>query len=511
MAQREVDMVDILDEWLSSDQSELVYENITITSEGLEKATSQSPDKRMSSIWQYLQLKDALDSNNVAHIDKKIVFRNVTSGPLVLVNIALRSLFIEHSTIESIRFDSLIVDSLKIENVSLPKGLRIYYSSISEYLRIRATSEASASILKSAIPAYININNSTFDSFIITQVWSHDLNEHLVWRKDTVFWGVQDNPSITIDDFPVHPHDQHAYSEDHHVFNLSSNNFSLMHISKSTLPKHHLRIYSELDKVDIRENTLGAVSISSNAKFSELLIKHNFFTTGLILDKHLAEVLFEIHWPDVDRKLRIGTDTLYYPTSHEVISNISHFEALSKAYSSIHRYYKDIGMLNYMNSTYIRWKDMQLQRYKYIYQTEGGFQKFFQWKLNSLLRVYTSYGTNPAQAIVVSIYLIFGFAVFYFFFPSDWDITSKKKLVSDYRVFIQKNEKGYVKPFFYLLGGFLISLLNAITLSLNSFITLGFGTIPTRGAARYVCVLQGFLGWFLLSIFTVALINQVLG
>ena len=61
-----------------------------------------------------------------------------------------------------------------------------------------------------------------------------------------------------------------------------------------------------------------------------------------------------------------------------------------------------------------------------------------------------------------------------------------------------------------MILGFLISLLNALTLSLNSFVTLGFGNIPTRGLARYICIIQGFIGWFLLSIFTVALINQVL-
>ena len=58
--------------------------------------------------------------------------------------------------------------------------------------------------------------------------------------------------------------------------------------------------------------------------------------------------------------------------------------------------------------------------------------------------------------------------------------------------------------------GFGKSLVNAFTLSLNSFVTLGFGTIPTSGLARYVCILQGFLGWFLLSIFTASLINQVM-
>jgi hypothetical protein len=45
---------------------------------------------------------------------------------------------------------------------------------------------------------------------------------------------------------------------------------------------------------------------------------------------------------------------------------------------------------------------------------------------------------------------------------------------------------------------------------MNAFITLGFGSIPTTGLPRYVCVFQGVLGWFLLSLFTVALLNQVL-
>jgi hypothetical protein len=102
------------------------------------------------------------------------------------------------------------------------------------------------------------------------------------------------------------------------------------------------------------------------------------------------------------------------------------------------------------------------------------------------------------------------FSIFYFFFPSEWDTKSKGQLILDYKVFAEKNEQGYFKPFLRLSVGFFISLINAITLSLNSFVTLGFGTIPTSGLARYVCILQGFIGWFLLSIFTASLINQVM-
>ncbi len=62
----------------------------------------------------------------------------------------------------------------------------------------------------------------------------------------------------------------------------------------------------------------------------------------------------------------------------------------------------------------------------------------------------------------------------------------------------------------YLLYILIIRCLNAITLSLNAFSTLGFGEIPTRGLARYVTIIQGFIGWFLLSIFLVSLIGQIL-
>lgn len=57
--------------------------------------------------------------------------------------------------------------------------------------------------------------------------------------------------------------------------------------------------------------------------------------------------------------------------------------------------------------------------------------------------------------------------------------------------------------------GFVRSL-NSITLSINVFSTLGFGAIPVNGISRYITILEGFIGWFLLSIFSVSLISQML-
>ncbi|MFN0729102.1 ion channel [Polaribacter gochangensis] len=61
-----------------------------------------------------------------------------------------------------------------------------------------------------------------------------------------------------------------------------------------------------------------------------------------------------------------------------------------------------------------------------------------------------------------------------------------------------------------LIVDILIKFLNALTLSINTFTTLGFGEIPIKGIPRYLAVIQGFIGWFMLTIFSVALISQLL-
>jgi len=55
-----------------------------------------------------------------------------------------------------------------------------------------------------------------------------------------------------------------------------------------------------------------------------------------------------------------------------------------------------------------------------------------------------------------------------------------------------------------------IKVLNALILSINTFTTLGFGEIPIKGVARYLAIIQGFIGWFMLSLFSVSLISQLM-
>lgn len=82
------------------------------------------------------------------------------------------------------------------------------------------------------------------------------------------------------------------------------------------------------------------------------------------------------------------------------------------------------------------------------------------------------------------------------------DLKSTRKVLVGITVFIS--------VIIYLIYLGLIRALNATTLSINAFSTLGFGTIPVKGASRYITIIEGFLGWFLLSIFSVSLISQML-
>jgi len=64
--------------------------------------------------------------------------------------------------------------------------------------------------------------------------------------------------------------------------------------------------------------------------------------------------------------------------------------------------------------------------------------------------------------------------------------------------------------FILIVIDLLLKFLNALTLSINTFTTLGFGEIPIKGIPRYLAIIQGFIGWFMLTIFSVSLISQLL-
>lgn len=249
---------------------------------------------------------------------------------------------------------------------------------------------------------------------------------------------------------------------------------------------------------------------------NKIIIEENQFDKGGVDISNLTmPQKIKIRWPQLaGNKLMLFEDQfeaggIYFGNTQSELLNQELFTDLTKSYQSLLNIFKLHGDQVSANGCFSELKDIQGKYYEMLYLTNGGFKNYFSWKINRLLKFYSNHGTDPGLAIVISIYIILGFSIIYFFFPSDWDVTSKSKLIANFKDFATKNDKGYFMPFLKVLLGFTISLTNAITLSLNAFTTLGFGNIPTHGLARYICIVQGFIGWFLLSIFTVALINQV--
>jgi hypothetical protein len=295
------------------------------------------------------------------------------------------------------------------------------------------------------------------------------------------------------------------------------------------------------DAITIRHNRFIGNAIVKPVANVDLVLEQNSFQGAVDMSGAILGQRNQIDWEQLEGKLAsrgmklvffhnipaseyIGDTpltTLSYSDSLELefiykgnqpgeLLDKRNFDGLVEIHKLLYDHYKLKGNLESSNGCFVAIKDLEGRRLRTIYQQEGGFKNFFGWKLNQLMKFYTNHATEPALALVISVYILIGFAIFYFFFPSEWDVESKGKLIQHYRDFIQKNEHGYVKPFVKMVRGFLLSFVNAFTLSLNAFVTLGFGNIPTKGIARYVCVLEGFIGWFLLSIFTVALINQAL-
>ena len=64
--------------------------------------------------------------------------------------------------------------------------------------------------------------------------------------------------------------------------------------------------------------------------------------------------------------------------------------------------------------------------------------------------------------------------------------------------------------FLYIIYLILVRGFNSLILSINAFSTLGFGQIPVNGFTKYVAIIEGFVGWFFLSIFLVSLLNQMI-
>ena len=272
--------------------------------------------------------------------------------------------------------------------------------------------------------------------------------------------------------------------------------------------------FENLKNLRITKSNFNYTSRLLGSVQNRLVVRNNSFPAYIEI-AGLKPPDFDYHFPfsQLHHSKLVMFD--YTRTPFEIVGDSAvdyvddvNYESFTALYKRLYDQYRNRADISSANQVYVLMKDLEITHLKSM--PHRTTEETIRLRLNQLMGFYTDHATSPGKALIISFYIILVFGIFYCFFPSDWDKTSKGQVISDFKLFIEKNEHGYVKPFFKMMRGLLMSLLNAVALSLNAFITLGFGNIPTTGIARYMCVLQGALGWFLLSLFTVALINQVL-
>ncbi|WP_448529458.1 ion channel [Raineya sp.] len=90
------------------------------------------------------------------------------------------------------------------------------------------------------------------------------------------------------------------------------------------------------------------------------------------------------------------------------------------------------------------------------------------------------------------------------FTQGNWhEMSRKRKLWVSTRIFFA--------IIFLLIWGLIMRIVNSMALSMNCFVTLGYGEIKAKGIARYLVVIEGVIGWTMLTIFSASLIAQLMG
>ncbi|MBK8052794.1 MAG: hypothetical protein IPK35_05830 [Saprospiraceae bacterium] len=266
--------------------------------------------------------------------------------------------------------------------------------------------------------------------------------------------------------------------------------------------------FGSLDRLNIVNDTFSLPLNFSGSKISNNFIISNslLHETNSFNNMSIPEGSTNIRWKYI-KSFKLGVETKYgyFNGTHAITDTTEeNYFDLIKVYSQLLRSYKNNGDQESYNACYIEMKDIQTQKARYNLNKSPSISSFFELGLNRFLKLFCDYGTNPVKAILMSTFVIFLFGILYFIFPSEGQRVQFRLI---WKGIWSKRSRSLLKT--QLVHGSK-QFLNAFALSMNAFVTLGYGDMPARGVARYLAVLEGLTGWFLLSIFSSSLISQIL-
>jgi hypothetical protein len=145
-------------------------------------------------------------------------------------------------------------------------------------------------------------------------------------------------------------------------------------------------------------------------------------------------------------------ESLDYYANILAIENTQAYKAEQKLKGQLFKHYKNQNDNEFANAVYIESKDLETKRLAFLYRNTPTFKTFFSWKINQFLRVFSAYGTEPARAIIFSVYVIIAFALIYLFFPNHWDAHGKDRILHRYQFFFKYLNKDAGMHEVYLEG-----------------------------------------------------------
>ena len=119
---------------------------------------------------------------------------------------------------------------------------------------------------------------------------------------------------------------------------------------------------------------------------------------------------------------------------------------------TFYKYYKSKYNTEVANEVYLELKDFETKRFEVLHQQNPSFKTYFTWKVNQFLKIFSAYGTEPARAIIFSLYVILLFAFIYLFFPNSWDSHGKNRIMDRFRFFTKYMNKDAGMHDVYLEG-----------------------------------------------------------
>ncbi len=237
----------------------------------------------------------------------------------------------------------------------------------------------------------------------------------------------------------------------------------------------------------------------NECSFTDVIECNDLNTSVLEINECINNGTFNLRWEKHRLKSAINAlidqDKPYYELNNELYTESNRHLRAANTALLLKENFRKMGRYDDEDSAYVFYRNHQLLS-SFWTHVSGKWYKRFNWLWAPIwyglkwivLGLISGYGTKPFNAIISMIVTWFGFGAFYF-----WRM--------------EYCEECFKGPSIHEMS----NLGKAAFHSAITFLTIGYGDIyPSSQALRIASGLEGFLGLFLMAVFTVSFMRKVL-